>query len=102
MDDPVYKLLGLCMKAGRLLSGNEQVRESIKSKKGTLLIIAEDCAEKAKKEYLYLAESASLPVRLFGDKDKLGAAVGKGIRTALLITDHGFGKSIAEKIDDRK
>ena len=33
MDEPVYRMLGLCMKAGRLLSGNEQVAEGLKNVK---------------------------------------------------------------------
>ena len=41
MDDPLYRMLGLCMKAGRLLSGSEQVSEGLRKGTGKLLIIAE-------------------------------------------------------------
>ena len=30
MNEPIYRLLGLCMKAGRLLSGSEQIKTAVK------------------------------------------------------------------------
>ena len=42
MNEPIYRLLGLCMKAGRLLSGSEQIKTAVKDGKGILLILAED------------------------------------------------------------
>ena len=54
MDEPVYRMLGLCMKAGRLLSGNEQVAEglkNVKAPKGALLIITEDSSPRTKDEH---------------------------------------------------
>lgn len=99
MDDSVYKLIGLCKRAGRLLTGNEQVTEGIKSGKGCLLIMAEDSAENTKKKYLHLAEEVKLMTRVFGEKEKLGHAVGQAVRTAVVITDEGFGKAVLQKID---
>lgn len=102
MDDPVYRMLGLCMKAGRLLSCSEQVSEGLRKGTGKLLIIAEDSSPRTKEEYTNAAEKWKIPYRVFGEKDKLGQALGKGVRTAALIVDKGFGKAIAEKIDNRK
>lgn len=99
MDESIYKLLGLCKKAGRLLTGNEQVTEAIKKGKGCLLVMADDSADNTKKKYLYLAGQAKLMTRFFGQKEKLGRAVGHEVRTAVLITDQGFGETIIQKID---
>ena len=85
MDEPVYRMLGLCMKAGRLLSGNEQVAEglkNVKAPKGALLIITEDSSPRTKDEYRNAAERAHIAYRLFGEKERLGSALGKGVRTA--------------------
>ena len=102
MDEPIYRMLGLCMKAGKLLSGNEQVSEGLKKKQAVLLIVTEDSSPRTKDEYIKAAERLHLPCRLFGEKERLGQALGKGVRTAALITDQGFGRAIAEKIDRRK
>lgn len=102
MDEPIYRMLGLCMKAGRLLSGSEQVKNAVKDRKGVLLILAEDSSKRTKDEYVHLAEMVRMTWRVFGEKEKLGHAVGKGIRTAILISDSGFGESLLQKIDARK
>ena len=49
MDDPLYRMLGLCMKAGRLLSGSEQVSEGLRKGTGKLLIIAETAPREQKR-----------------------------------------------------
>lgn len=102
MDEPIYRMLGLCMKAGKLLSGNEQVSEGLKKRQAVLLIVTEDSSPRTKDEYIKAAERLHLPYRLFGEKERLGQALGKGVRIAALITDQGFGRAIAEKIDRRK
>ena len=102
MDEPVYRMLGLCMKAGRLLSGNEQVSEGIRKRQGVLLVLTEDCSERTRDEYTRACERAHISIKIFGTKERLGQALGKGVRTCALITDKGFGRAIADKIDSRK
>lgn len=102
MNEPIYRLLGLCMKAGRLLSGSEQVKTAVKDGKGILLILAEDSSERTKEEYIRLAKLSGITWRIFGEKEKLGHAVGKGIRAAILISDSEFGTSLLQRIDTLK
>ena len=102
MNEPIYRLLGLCMKAGRLLSGSEQIKTAVKDGKGILLILAEDSSERTKEEYIRLAKLSGITWRIFGEKEKLGHAVGKGIRASILISDSGFGTSLLQRIDTLK
>ena len=102
MNEPIYRLLGLCMKAGRLLSGSEQIKTAVKDGKGILLILAEDSSERTKEEYIRLAKLSGITWRIFGEKEKLGHAVGKGIRAAILISDSGLGMSLLQRIDTLK
>lgn len=92
MNEPIYRLLGLCMKAGRLLSGSEQIKTAVKDGKGILLILAEDSSERTKEEYIRLAKLSGITWRIFGEKEKLGHAVGKGIRAAILISTVDLGR----------
>ena len=104
MDEPIYRMLGLCMKAGRLLSGNEQVAEGLKkmkSPKQALLLITEDSSPRTKDEYIAAAQRAHISYRIFGEKERLGSALGKGVRTAALIVDKGFATAIMKKLDER-
>ena len=92
-------MIGLCMKAGKVLSGNEQVEKGIRKGKGDLLILAADSSEQTKKDYVLAAERHHLPYRIFGTKEMLGQALGKGVRTAVLITDRGFARAMLTKLE---
>ena len=95
MNNRIYGLIGLCMKAGKVLSGNEQVEKGM----GDLLILAADSSEQTKKDYVLAAERHHLPYRIFGTKEMLGQALGKGVRTAVLITDRGFARAMLTKLE---
>lgn len=86
------------MRASRLVSGASDIIRSLKASEGDLLIVAEDANEKDKKYYQKLASHAGIPFCMFGEKNKLGIALGKGVRAAVLITDRGFAKAILNKI----
>ena len=97
MNNRIYGLIGLCMKA-EVLSGNEQVEKESEGK-GYLLILAADSSEQTKKDYVLAAERHHLPYRIFGTKEMLGQALGKGVRTAVLITDRGFARAMLTKLE---
>lgn len=101
-DENIYKFLGLAQKAGCLLSGNEQLHAGLRNKKGCLLLIAEDTAENTAKEYREMAERQNISWCTFGEKEKLGEALGKGVRTAVLVTDKGFGAAVMKKLAARR
>jgi ribosomal protein L7Ae-like RNA K-turn-binding protein len=99
MSEAVYRFLGLGQKAGFLLSGDMQIRDGIKKRKGFLLILSEDASPKTAETYRMMAERQKLEIRVFGEKYKLGQYLGKSERTAVLITDEKFGKAVRDKLD---
>ena len=98
-ESRIYGLLGLCQKAGRLLSGDMQIRDGLKKKKGCLFLIAADSSEQTRKTYIGMAEAIRIPWLIIGSKEELGRAIGKGQRTAVLITDAGFAKAVRTRIE---
>lgn len=98
-EKALYQFLGLCQRAGAMLSGNEQLRDGLRNKKGRLLLITEDASPRTVKDYQLMAQRAQIPCRIFGEKEILGRALGKGVRTAVLITDEGFSKAVLKKMD---
>lgn len=87
-------MLGLASKAGRLVSGEDVVRNSIKQKKVKFIIISEDASENTKKRFLNAAEFYKVPVAIWGQKERLGFSIGKSERSVVGICDQGFEKSI--------
>lgn len=100
MDKKIYQFIGLCMKAGFALSGNEQVTDKLKKGKGELLLIAKDNSLSTKNEYSKLAEKYGINYMFFGEKEKIGHALGKSIRSAVLIMDKGFAEALRKKLND--
>lgn len=82
-----------------MLSGNDQLRDGLKNKKGKLLIIAEDTSPRTAKELRDMAERTHTACEIFGTKEELGQALGKGVRGAVLITDNGFAKAVVKKLE---
>ena len=99
MDNKIYGLIGICMKAGKVLSGSEQVESGIKKQKAFLLILATDSSEKTLKRYIEAAEKYHLPYRIWGTKIELGQSLGKSRRTAVLITDKGLASALLKKLE---
>ena len=50
-NDKIYSFLGLCIRAGKLDTGELAVEKSISSGKARLIIISEDASENTKKQF---------------------------------------------------
>lgn len=91
-----YGLLGMALRAGKIISGDAAVEASLKKGKGKLLIIAEDAPGSLKK-FQKWAEDLNLPLLLAGEKIELGKALGQSPRAVVLVMDEGFAKAIKNK-----
>lgn len=91
----LYSLMGMCQRAGKLISGSDQVEAAIKSRKAELLIIAEDIGSSMLKKFSDKASFYGVTTVHFGTKDLIGQCIGKGSRSAVVITDKGFARSLS-------
>ena len=94
-------LLGLCQRAGKVLSGDCLVKSKIKSKKAKLVLLATDASSRTKKEYLYLVQVNNISMIEVSTKIELGRAIGKSPRAAVAIIDDGFAKVIDKLIQKK-
>ena len=94
----IYSLLGLCTKAGKLKSGEFAVEQAIKSGQARLVIVSNDASDNTKKKFHDKCDFYKVQMLSFGDKDSLGHAVGKDVRTSLAITDEGLAKTLAKNL----
>jgi ribosomal protein L7Ae-like RNA K-turn-binding protein len=90
----IYSMLGLASKAGKLVSGEDAVRNSIRQGKVKLLIISEDAADNTKKRFLNASEFYKIPTVIWGNKEQLGFSIGKSDRSVIGIHDDNFKKSV--------
>ncbi|NBG87611.1 L7Ae/L30e/S12e/Gadd45 family ribosomal protein [Isachenkonia alkalipeptolytica] len=95
----VLGLLGLAMRAGQVVSGEEGVLAAIKSQKVQLVLIAEDASQGTKKKFTDKSSYRDIPHRILFEKEVLGHAIGKKTRAVIGIVDPNFAKKMLEMID---
>ena len=98
----IYSLLSLAQKAGRLKSGETAVEKSVGGMKSHLVIVATDASENTKKQFRDKCAFYEVPYTLFGTKDGIGHAIGRGERSSLSLEDEGLAATLLSKIDGGK
>ena len=97
-NDRLLSFLGLCKRAGLLISGAETVTKAVNDNKALLILYATDVSENSIKGVKKAADTAGIPVReIDRSKEELSFALGKhcGI---VCTTDRGFADKILELV----
>ena len=93
-NDKLLNFLGLCKRAGYLISGADTVTRAVNEGKALLVLYALDVSDNSIKGVLRAAQDKNVPARqLPRNKEELSFALGKhcGI---ICTTDQGFAKKI--------
>lgn len=98
MQNKIFSLVGLAMKAGKVVSGEFSTEKAIKEEKASLVIVAEDASDNTKKLFNDKCSFYQVPVYIYGNKEQIGHAIGKELRASLAIVDTGFAKSIEREL----
>jgi ribosomal protein L7Ae-like RNA K-turn-binding protein len=95
----VYNLLGLCQKAGKLVSGEFALKQAVLDKQVFFVIVAQDASNNTKKLFKDKTSYRGIACVEWGIKDGLARAIGKEMRAAVGITDEKLAKKIKELIE---
>ncbi len=98
-NNKIYGLLGLSMKAGKLVFGTESCMDMLNKKKIKLLILAEDSSERTIHHFKQKAEEYHIPIYIFGNKDDISKSIGKHNKTVLGIKDKNLAEAIKKILD---
>lgn len=102
MQTQVHNLLGLAQRAGKLISGEGSVENALRKGKVKLLILAEDASDNTSKLFHNMAQTAGVPLYIYGTKVALGLAIGKSHRAAIAITDANFVRGLKGHLKNTK
>jgi len=86
-------LLGMATRARKLISGEEQVLQSIQKEKVNLVICTTNSSENTVKKIKNKCEYYEIPFVQQFETDELSLAIGKR-RSIVLVDDRGFTKSL--------
>lgn len=98
-QNKIESLLGLCTRAGRLVSGEFAAESSVKDGSAWLVIVAKDASDNTKKLFKDKCSFYEVPCYEYGTKESLGHCIGKEIRASIAILDEGFAKSIIKQLE---
>lgn len=101
-DKKILSLIGLCMRAGQLKSGEFSTENAVRDKKAKLVLVAGDASDNTVKLFTDKCRSYGVECRRFSDKASLGRALGKELRASCAILDEGFAGKIKELIDKQE
>lgn len=99
MKDKLFSYLGLCMKAGKLATGDEGVLKAVRSGQAQLVLLAEDASVNAKKKYRDKCEYYRIPLVEYLNRAELGSCLGKKDRVVVAILDTGFSDLILKSLN---
>ena len=96
-----HGMLGLAMKAGKVVIGTEQVIAFIQKGKVKLVLVSGGASEGTKKKISYKCEFYKTQLKeLDTDTDELGRLLGKTYAPAVVgITDENFSNTIIKLLD---
>ena len=98
MTNKIYGLLGICAKAGDIVSGADVTIETVENKKAKLVIVAENCSEKTIKNIKFICEKNNVPVYVFGNIEGISKSIGKSNRGIVAIKNENIATEIIKKI----
>lgn len=101
-QNKILSLAGLAMKAGKVASGEFATEKAVKSGLARLVLVAENASDNTKKMFANMCDYYKVPLYFYGDKETLGAAIGRQFRASLALTDEGFAKAVTKEIEKMK
>lgn len=94
----VLSLLGLCLRAGKLVYGDDAVADTVAAGDARLLVLAADAGANISRRAARHTETAGVPViRIADDAAQMGWAIGRKPTAICCITEIGFAASAAHK-----
>ena len=91
-DEQLYFALGLAQKAGKTASGDMAVSEALKKGMGCYAVLAEDAAPRTVEKVVALCKETHVPFTKRLTAARLGQALGKAPRAAVVLLDKNFMK----------
>ncbi|SHO49754.1 L7Ae/L30e/S12e/Gadd45 family ribosomal protein [Anaerocolumna xylanovorans] len=99
IEKKVFSYIGLAAKAGKLSSGEFMTEKAVKEGKAKLVMVSADASDNTKKMFTNMCTYYKVPIYFFGDKTKLGHAIGKEFRASLVLLDKGLADAVEKQLN---
>lgn len=99
INNKILGLLGLARRAGKVSFGTESVLDTVERKRAKLVIIAEDSAQRTKKNIEEICNQNEVPVKIFGTIEELSKSIGQSNKAVICVKDINFSNEILKIIN---
>jgi ribosomal protein L7Ae-like RNA K-turn-binding protein len=98
-NDRILSLLGLALRGGNLVVGEEPVEGAARAKDARVLLLAADAADNTRRRVEHFADAgACLWLRVPYTKEQLGRAVGRTSAAIVAVTDIGLASAVVHRL----
>jgi predicted RNA-binding protein YlxR (DUF448 family)/ribosomal protein L7Ae-like RNA K-turn-binding protein len=94
----IIAYLSLANKAGKVISGSDQIFDAFRKGTPRLLFLAEDISAESADKFIATAGRSHVEVYYLLTKESLGAALGKEMRSAAVIVESGFVAALQQEL----
>lgn len=101
MKIKILNLLGLATKAGKIVSGEDIVIETMRKKKAKIVFLGNDCSESTLDKFEKKCFFYKVNLNTMFTSQELSHGIGK-TRTIIALTDEGFYQAINKYIGGAK
>ena len=98
MNREALMVIALANKAGKLISGEDAVLESIRNRTACLTVISEDASENTKKRFQDKCRFYGVDCMEGASKRETAAMLGKEERSAIAFSDEGLKQLFLKKL----
>lgn len=99
MEERIASYLALANKAGKVVSGSDSVVDLLARHAPGIISIACDISPDIGEKMIYSANRAGVAHFSLFDKEKLGALLGKALRSVAAVERGGFSESILKELE---
>ena len=99
-QNKILSLIGLAMKAGKVVSGEFSTEKAVKTGQACLVIISEEASDNTRKKFQNMCTYYEVPIYFYGTKIDLGIAIGKEFRASLAVTDQVLSTAIEKQLSN--
>ena len=99
LEERIASYLCLANKGGKIVSGSDQVMEKLKKGGAGILFIATDISVDIGEKFRGVAKLKGVRCMALFNKERLGALVGKELRSVLAVMDSGFIGSLGLEME---
>jgi uncharacterized protein len=97
-EERITSFISMANKAGKAVSGSDKVMDALRKGTVALLVLAEDISPDSRSRFTAIAEKTGVKVIDFSLKERLGATLGKEIRTAVAVISLPFAEALDREL----